>query len=135
MSEPSATYNPEQTSDLDRMRYALGDIDVTAPFDPDVAYLAKLALHVDWRLAAAAIARSLAARAISAPESFTAVGDMSISWSSRADKWLRIAGALEQAVAAERDRENVTSFGFLEAERADLPVADAEYSNGLRGWR
>jgi hypothetical protein len=129
----AATFDPNLATDLDRMRYAVGDTNVAAPFDDDVTYIAMLAAYTDWRLAAAAIARGLASRAINRPNSFTAVGDVSLSWGDRATAWLKIAANLEAQVAAEATTTD-GAIGFALADRADLVQDDAEYSNGLRGW-
>ena len=129
MSEPTASFDPALLTDLDRMRDALGDVDVTAPLAPDATYLARLAdAGDDWRLAGAAMARSFAARAVTRPEALSGdPGD--IRWGNRASKWLAIAAQLE-AEAARLGRSG--GFWAAEAERADLIDTSAEYSVALR---
>lgn len=131
MSEPIATYSPALLTDLDWMRHALGDTNTAAPFAPDVTFLAYLDTAGNiWRLAAAALARSLASRAINQPTSIP-VGGGSLSWSDRAAQWLKIAATLE----AEASRLGIGSGGGLwvaEVERSDMVSDDGEYSIELR---
>lgn len=130
MSEPAATYDPTLPMDLDRMRFALMDVDVDAPMAPDVTYLAMLdGADNNWRLAAAAMARSFAADAARKVQSLQ--GDPgSITWGDRASKWLKIAAELE----AEAARLGTGTGGFWDAEveRSDLVTTRAEYSAALR---
>ena len=130
-----ATFNPSLLTEIDRMRDALGDINVAAPFAPDETYLARLEEAAgDWRLAGAAMARSFASRAINSPTSFTAVGDVAVSWADRANAWLKIAAHLE----AESSRVVVSvqprSFWVAQSVRDEqLAESDGEYSVEL--WR
>lgn len=127
----TASFDPSLPTPLDRMRDALGDIDVEAPLAPDETYMTRLNdAGGSWRLAAAAMARSFASRAISEPSSFTATGDMSVSWNNQAATWLKIAQALE----ADAARENQAEGGFWSAsmERSDLATDTGEYSVHLR---
>jgi hypothetical protein len=130
----TATYDPSLGDDISRMRQAVGDTDLAEPFEPDVTYTALLLEASDWRLAAAALSRSLAARAINRPSSFTAVGDLTVSWSDRANAWLRLATALETAHARETSAAD-NSIGFADPVRPDREKRHSGYSNGLRGWR
>ena len=130
MSEATATFDPTLPTDLDRMRDALGDVDTDAALAPDATYLTRLAdADDDWRLAAAAMARSFASRAAAKPESLSGDGVGSITWGDRAKRWLAIAGHLE-AEAARLNR----SGGFWDAdpERVDLIDTTGEYSISLR---
>lgn len=130
----SFSYDPTIVTDIDRMRYALGDI--TAPGnDPDETYTAQLtAMGGSWRRAAAAIARSFAARGIGRPTQMSDDGT-AMSWmSDRSGAWLRLAAQLEAEAAA----EEATQDGALYVQapsRLDLSQPDGEYSMGLRGWR
>ena len=130
----TATYDPSLGDDISRMRQAVGDTHVTNPFEPDVTYTALLLDVSNWRLAAAGMARSLAARAINRPSSFTSSGDITVSWADRASSWLKVANALEAAHAREM-AENDTSatLHFATPVRGERPRG--EYGNGLRGWR
>lgn len=137
MSEqpPVATFNPALLTDLDRMRDALGDTDVTAPMFPDVTYDARLVeMGQAWRLAAAAMARSLASQANAKVQSFSEGDGVSVSWGDRARRWLDIAAALEAAHWALH--APATSAGTVEVAMPTRGEVDtAEYSNGLKGWR
>jgi hypothetical protein len=103
---PNVTYNPALPTSRDEARLRLGDTSGTpstspaTEYLPDATYDAKIVALGDWRLAAADLARALAARAINQPSSFTAVGDMSVSWTRRAENWLAIAGELEAEAGA-----------------------------------
>lgn len=128
------SYDPTLVTDLDRMRHAVGDI-VAPGIDPDETYSAQaLAMGGSWRRAAAAIARSFAARGIGRPTSLSDDGT-SISWAAdRAGAWLKLAASLE----AEADAIEATSDGALHVTmptRPDLAPDESEYSVGLRGWR
>ncbi|MDQ3540263.1 MAG: hypothetical protein M3440_06200, partial [Chloroflexota bacterium] len=92
------------------MQRTLGD---PGTFFPDVDYVDALTLYADRRLAAAWLADQLAARAINQPTSFTATGDLSVSWADRAKGWERLAIRLRQQVAA----ESTGGFGFAEPDR------------------
>jgi len=134
---PVATFDPALPLDLDKMRDALGDINVEKPLFPDVTYEAKLAeAGGAWRLAAAAMARSLAARAAKQMESFSAGSQPAIAWGNRTRRWLDVAAALEQAHAATVE----SNGGGAGAISTALPTRGnagdrGEYSNGLKGWR
>lgn len=130
----TATYDPSLGDDISRMRQAVGDTDLAEPFEPDVTYTALLLESSDWRLAAAALARSLAARAINRPGSFTSVGDLTVSWNDRASAWLRLATALETAYAHETSTAD-NGVGFSDPVRPVRQRQRSGYSNGLRGWR
>lgn len=123
-------YDPALTTDRDWMRSRLGDTDDAAPFAPDETYDAYLAAADDnWRLAAAALARSLASTAINRPSSLSAPDEGSISWNDRAAAWLKIAAELE----AEATRLGQGgSLWVADIERSDLVTTDTEYSIALR---
>ena len=125
------SYDPALSTDRDWMRSRLGDTDDAAPFAPDETYDAYLAAADDnWRLAAAALARSLASTAVNRPRSISLAGDPAISWGDRAAAWLQIAAELE----AEASRLGIGSAALwvAEVERADLIGDTAEYSAALR---
>jgi hypothetical protein len=128
----TASFNPSLPTSLDKMRDVLGDTSLTAPFAPDETYTAYLAENTNWKLAAAAMARSFASRAINRPTSFTAVGDVAVSWADRAQSWLRIAASLEAQVARETAPSDTGTLNYAYPSRLD--DEDGEYSNGLRGW-
>lgn len=128
----SATFDPALLTPIDWMRDALGDVNIDAPYAPDATYEARLTdADGNWRLAAAAMARSFASRAINDPTSFSAPGDLSVGWTNRANEWLRIAAALE----ADAARLTPAKGGFWTAtlERGDLAQRDeGEYSIELK---
>ena len=96
----TATYDPALLTDIDRMREVLGDTDVQNPLAEDETYQAKLILASgSWKLAAASMARSFASRAINDITSFSAGGDISVSWADRASAWLKLATSLEAEAA------------------------------------
>lgn len=103
---------------------------------PDVTYEAKLVENGGaWRLAAAGMARDLAAQANAKMQSFSTGGDLAITWGNRSRGWLDIAVALERAHIDAESRENggAGDVSFALPSRGDWD--DAEYSNGLKGWR
>lgn len=131
MSESGASYDHALVSDLDRMRDALDDINTSAPFAPDVTYMAYLdSSGNDWRRATASMARKFASRAINSPSSFNIPGDISVSWHDRAAAWLKIAMFYEE----ESDRLNPSRDGFWQADvsRTDIETDTAEFSIELK---
>lgn len=108
MADLIATYDPNLSTDADLMRFKVGDsvvgLDASGTeqaLRPDAEYLALLALHGDWRLAAADMAESLASQYAQEPDSFSASGDMSVSWKERVKQWQWLAQTLRSEVAAE----------------------------------
>lgn len=128
----AASFDPGLLTPLDWMRDALGDVNIEEPFAPDETYLARLNdANGSWRLAAAAMARSFASRAINDPSSFGATGDMTVSWNDRSSAWLKIAQSLE----ADAARIEPARGGFWTAKlvRGDLAQRDeGEYSMELK---
>ena len=124
------TFDPALSTDRDWMRQRLGDTDDAAPIVPDATYDAYLADAGSWRLAAAALARSLASAAVNRPRSLTGEGVGAISWGDRAAAWLKIAAELE--AEASRLGEGSGALWTAEAERGDIGYTDAEYSVALR---
>lgn len=97
------SYDPSLATDLDWMRYRLGDTsnDPATEWLPDETYEAELAIHSDRRLAAASIAIALSNSPNMALTSFSASGDMSVSWGDRRKHLLEVAKLLRDEVAAE----------------------------------
>lgn len=109
----------------ERMQFLLGDVDRVNPFLTDQEYADALAFYPDWRLATAYLADSLASRAINSPTSFTATGDMSISWTDRARAWRSLAQSLRDEVASGAG----PSMSVIAVTRRDaVSGGDAEYS-------
>lgn len=129
----TVTYNPALLTDLDRMRNILGDVNLDAPYAEDETYIARLLeASGSWKLAAAAMARSFAAQAINQVSSFSTGSDLAVSWSSRADSWLKIAQSLEQDAARDRETDDSTTSGWWSAKvtRSDRRVR-SEYARPI----
>lgn len=93
----SATYDPTLASALDRVRFAVGDIDVVDTGDgspalkPDEEYLAVLAVEDTEQGAVATMAMALAAQVMQDPDSYSESGGISLKWSERIKTWLKIS--------------------------------------------
>lgn len=125
------TYTATLPTSRDEARLRLGDTsnDVATEYLPDSTYDAVIVALGDWRLAAASLARSLAARAINDPTSFTAVGDMAVSWADRARSWLAIATALDAEAAADTSTVGtVTTFTMPFLSGGEYEAADESLS-------
>jgi hypothetical protein len=98
------SYDPSLATDLDRMRFRLGDTsnDPATELLSDETYEAELTRLVDWRLAAASIATSLSNSAGMALTSFSASGDISVGWGDRRAHLLKVAADLRAEYAAEQ---------------------------------
>ena len=92
------TYDPLLTTDKDRVRHALGDVNVADPLIQDETIVARIVVLGGWKQAAAELAQGLAARFSLEPDqmSFTGVG--SFSWKSRIDSWMGLAASLTSQV-------------------------------------
>lgn len=88
----------------DNIRFTLGATGDNAGLVLDDEIDNALSLYSEWRLAAAFIADSLAARAINDPSSFAAPGDLSVSWGDRAKAWMNIAKRLREEVREATDQ-------------------------------
>lgn len=118
----TATYDNTLPTALDRMRFSVGDINFTdtepaGALRQDEEYDAILLLQGDWRLAAADMADSLAAQFAQSPDSFTATGDMSVSWKERVSTWLATARRLRTEVADEAAASSTSSSMSVGPER------------------
>lgn len=127
----TATYNNTLPTTLDRMRFAVGDInftelDTSGALRQDEEYDALVLLTGDWRLAVADMADSLAAQYAQSPDSFTAQGDMSVSWRERVSTWLSVARRYRTEVADELAASGVTAVSSTSPER-DYPD-ESEYA-------
>lgn len=119
------SFDPALPTDVDWMRDRLGDTsnDPATEWKPDETYDAYLALHVDWRLAAAALAISLSNSPTMALTSFSASGDMSVSWGDRRAHLLKVAADLRAEVSAE---EWANGSGDVEMEMPFLTGVTSE---------
>lgn len=95
------SYLPDLTRTLDRVRFALGDIDpATATFDDRELTATLTTWSGRVSAAVAAIAESMAARSASLATSET-VGDISRAWADRGKAWAAIAVRYRQLDAEE----------------------------------
>lgn len=102
-------YDPALPTTLDRIRLIVGDTsnDPDDELFPDETYLAKIAEYTNWKHAAADMAEAAAIQIEQDPTGFTAVGDMSISWSDRT-RSLRTKAA---RLRADADQEEASGIG------------------------
>lgn len=122
----TATYNNTLLTPRDRIRHAIGDmqftaLDTTGALRQDEEYDAVMGLYLDWRIAAAVMAESLASEYAQAPDSFSASGDMSVSWKDRISTWLQTARQMRSEVAAESSATSAYSLVSSAPER-DYPI-------------
>lgn len=128
----AATFDPTLPTARDRIRLLIGDHtfggDPTAALRQDETIDSALLLTGDYRLATAELADGLAAEYGQEPDSFTATGDMAISWRDRVKAWENLSARMRRAV----DAETSIRDGF----RAVTPrrdfVPDAEYQRAER---
>lgn len=124
-----ATYNPALSTPLDRLRFALGDTDVTVPLLPDATYAAVLeAQGNDERAAVVALARSLLAREAQNPTRQTAADGQSVEFGTRLAGWQALLTADATAAAASASTRGVRQH---RPQRADACDEGSEYR---RGW-
>jgi hypothetical protein len=141
MADTLATYDPNLTSDVDRMRFNVGDIRVgldtggiEQALRPDVEYLALLDLTQNWKLATAEMADSLASEYAQEPDSFSSSGEVSVSWGSRVEQWRNLAQRLRAEVAAANAASVMTAFGIISISPVRIEEQSAEYTSpALRG--
>jgi hypothetical protein len=120
----TATFDETLPTDRDRLRFLLGDTDVVLnPLLQDETYDATLSQSSDWRLAGAALAEGLASKFAQEPDSVSIPGDVSVSWRSRVENWVRLASGWRAAVGIEVGSQ----MRVYEAERLDR--TDVEYSS------
>lgn len=131
MSEPTATYDPTHESALDRVRFAVGDTDVSVDEDtgessalkPDTEYLAAIARNDTEQGAIAEMARALAAQVMQEPDKYSEAGGISLSWSDRIKTWLALADSADARAAA-----NGASYGVTNARKPTRgELAGVEY--------
>ena len=94
----TATFDNTLPTELDQMRFMVGDVDVAAALEQDETYASALALH-GFKLGTAAIAEALAARYAQRPDSISSE-DGSLSWRERVKTWLALATRLRAEEAA-----------------------------------
>lgn len=117
MSEPTATYDPTHLSVLDRVRFAVGDTDVSVDEDsgesnalkPDAEYLAAIDRNDIEQGAIAEMARALAAQVMQEPDKYSEAGGISLSWSDRIKTWLALADNADARAAASNVSYGVTN--------------------------
>jgi len=94
---PTFTYNPLLASPLDRLRFALGDTDITAALLPDQTYLAVFGQvdNEDEQQAQLILARGLIAWAANQPTRVEVAGEGgTVSWGDRLVGWRAIVDRL-----------------------------------------
>lgn len=114
----TATFDPTLTTTRDRLRFQLGDTDISAPLLEDVTYDAALALYPDWRSAGVDLATALASRFAQEPDSIAISGEITLSWRARVQNWTRLAalwaaelGTSQSGIASTRALRDVVSTG------------------------
>lgn len=128
----AATFDPTLPTARDRIRLLIGDhtfgADPTAALRSDESINSVLTMTGDYRLAVAELADGLATEYGQEPDSFTATGDMSISWRDRVSAWEELSARMRRAVAAEQ--------GIRDGMRAVRPrrdfIPDTEYQRRER---
>jgi len=138
MADTLATYDPNLTSDVDRMRFNVGDIHVgldaggtEQALRPDVEYLALLDLNQNWKLATAEMADSLASEYAQEPDSFSASGDVSVSWGVRVEQWRNLSQRLRAEAAAAAAASVMTAFGIISVSPVRIDEEYREYQSEL----
>ena len=121
---------------IESIRYALDLAGDNAVLVSDADIERYLGLYPsDWRLAAAALADVLSARALNRPQSFALTGKMSIDWGDRSKRWREIGAALRAQVAADDQRQASTGIvSVTQLERVGVTIEAPEYSRS-RGYR
>lgn len=116
----AATFDARLPTAKDRLRFALGDTDVTQPAAQDETYVAVLALHAaDEQLAAIQMADSLILRYAQQPDVVDVDGAIKVSWRDRLPAWRELAARLRAitgapgATATYIQGGNLTTVGSL----------------------
>lgn len=132
MSEPAASYQPELTRPLDRLRYSLGDIDIATPLLPDATYIAMLQAQAnDERKATLELVSGLITRFAQLPNRTTVDGGkVSTEWKDRLVAWNALATRLRAELALEATAATSSDFSTLSPQRRDYRER-AEYRREL----
>lgn len=121
---------------IENIRFSLGLIGDSATLISDTEIERYITLYpAEWRLAAAALADALAARAINAPTSFGVPGRLTVSWASRAQLWLNVAKQLRLAVQQDDAAAASTGVGVTQLRKIGIEVEDDEYARPRRDYR
>jgi len=97
----TATFDASLSTAKDRLRFALGDTDVTQPAAQDETYVAVLALNAaDEQLAAIQMADSLILRYAQLPDVVDVDGAIKVSWKDRIPAWEQLAARLRAITGA-----------------------------------
>ena len=124
----TATFDNTLPAALDRMRFALGDVDVAVALEQDETYAANLALHGE-QLAIAVMAEALAARFAQDPDSFQ-TGSLAVTWRERVKTWL----ALANRIRAELSAVSGALAGALTGTRGDETTSEYVRSADRNWW-
>lgn len=97
------SFNAGLPTSRDRIRMIVGDTsnDEETEFFLDETYDATIAEYSNWKIAAAVMAEGVAVTIEQNPSSFTAVGDMAVSWADRTRSLRDIAARMRREAAAE----------------------------------
>ena len=93
----TATFTNSLPTPKDRMRFALGDVNVDVPLEQDETYAANLALYGE-ELGTAVMAEALASRFAQKPDSLSDDSG-SISWRERVKTWLALATRIRDSLS------------------------------------
>jgi hypothetical protein len=130
------SFDPTLPTTLDRIRLIVGDTsnDVATEWFLDDTYEAEIANYTNWKLAAAAMAEAVAVKIEQEPRSFTATGDMAVSWGDMT-RSLRLQATRLRAEAAAEDAASGNGITSVALSR-DGTSAAAEYrASAYRGLR
>lgn len=127
----------DEAQTIENIRFALELRDAFVDIVTDAEISRYILLYPsDWRLAAAALADALAVRAINRPTSFSAPGQMAISWADRSRGWLAIGKALREQVASDDQLAAASgTVSVVQLERIGIELEDPEYVRERRHWR
>ncbi len=132
------SYDPTLLTVRDRIRKMIGDTDVDAEFFPDATYDAELAqAGAAWKIAAASMAESLAVVLENRVSSFTAPGDLAVSWSGRTTTLRSLAARLRAEAEADAGTGDalVTSVQLTRGGSSESEYRPSDYYRRLRRYR
>jgi len=124
------SFNPALPTLRDRIRIQVGDTNVASEIYPDATYDAAISQYSDWKLAMASMAEAVAVAIEQDVSSFSAGGDLSVSWSDRTRSLRALALRLRQEVAND---SGTTLSGIVSIPMArDSSGSSLEYTQRYR---
>jgi len=128
-----ATFNPDLSDPVSRVRLDLGDTDVAAAMLEDETITAMLARHgADERLATISLASALVARYAQEPDKVDlAQGEGGVQWTARLKGWQGLIGRLQSELAATAGQARP---GFRTLRPKRYGEEPGEYSARRRCW-